>query len=83
MIVEHEVIEQIGDDPNGWLLSRVCDLIESLGKEPFLVLRGMYAEELIAFMDKDGKSLLEYRSAEILRNGERVESVWVASIYEG
>lgn len=80
MIVEHEVIEQIELDELGWLLKRVCDLIRSLDKEPFVVLNGMWRAGLIEFVSSNGAVCPDYEVQELLREGgENAEARVVAT----
>lgn len=68
MIVEHEVIEQVETEETGRSLSWVCDLIISLGRDkPFDVLRGMWRDGLLLFVNEHGVTLPDWKCEQLLR----------------
>lgn len=70
MIVEHEVIEQIEDEPLGRDVAWICELIQSLGRDdPFQVLRGMWQAGYVQFVDREAHALPKWKCAAFFRNG--------------
>lgn len=73
MIVEHEVIEQIEDEPNGRPFPWICDLVRSLGLgQPFVLLQGMWRAGYVALVDQEGQALADWKCSDFFR--ARVES---------
>jgi hypothetical protein len=69
MIVEIEVIEQIGDELDGWALARVRDLVRGLGRQDELVvLAGMWRGGHIAFFDEEGARCPDWQVSAFFRS---------------
>ena len=80
MIVEHEIIEQIEEEPAGWTLSRVCRLISELGRSDAMrVLEQMRAAGHIALLDETGVRLAAWRSEQVWRDGRGWSGTRVAA----
>lgn len=77
MIIEHEVIEQTEDNPNGRALPWVCDLIRSLGRpDPLIVVQAMVRAGYLTLADSNG-ALPAWRCAELFRLGSASEAIRV------
>ncbi len=84
MIVEHELIEQIECDEQGWAMDRVIDLLHSLGKpKPGVVLGAMLRAGYITMLDADGQVLPGWRCDEVLRIGTPSPDIKIASTPAG
>ena len=77
MIIEHEVIEQAEEEPNGRGLLWICDLIRRLGREdPMVVVQAMVGAGYLTLADATG-ALPGWRCAEIFRVGSASDSIRV------
>ena len=84
MIVEHEIIEQIEEEPNGRSLAWVCDLARRLGKDdPLRVLEAMVEAGLISLTDERGRPLEPWECSEIWRSHEESRAVHVIATSDG
>jgi hypothetical protein len=69
VIVEHEVIEQIEDEPEGRPLAWLCDLIRRLGRsDPLVVLQGMWRAGHVTLVDDTGRALPQWTCTELFRD---------------
>ena len=80
MIAEHEVIEQIEEEPLGRPLGWVCALLRSLGRdEPLLLIDGMLSGGYIRLLSSDSKPLPNWRWEQLLRTRVETADVLVAA----
>jgi hypothetical protein len=69
VIVEHEVIERIGEENRGRRLDWVCALMRQLGRDDsFVVLRGMWRAGYVTLADEAGQPLPDWRADELFRD---------------
>ena len=70
MILEHEIIEQIEEEPVGRSLEWCVEFATGLGcPEPWTTLRQMWRAGYIALADAEGQILPEWRIEEVWRAG--------------
>jgi hypothetical protein len=68
MIVEHEVIEQLEEEPIGRPIAWVCDLARRLGRsDPMTMLWRMWQAGYLAMADDAGHLLQTWQCDEIWR----------------
>ena len=68
VILQHEIIEQIADEPTGRPVGWVCDLLRGLGaSDPWPLLRGMWLQGYIAVVDGAGKPVQAWRCEQVWR----------------
>lgn len=71
MIIEHEIIEQIEEEPNGRPLAWVCALARQHGRTtPLLMLEQMWRAGSIALHDDEGQAIARWKCEEIWRLGQ-------------
>jgi hypothetical protein len=74
MIVEHEVIEQIEEELNGWPIERVCQLLCDLGSsDPFVLLRNMWRAGYLVVVDDSGRELQAWQCEQIWRDRDEAK----------
>lgn len=82
MIVEHEVITFVADEPRS--LAAVHGLIAELGRpEPMEVVRGLVRAGWVELCDPEGSALANWESAEVLRSCGARNDVFVLSTRAG
>ena len=68
MIREHEVIEQIEEEPNGRPFNWVSELLTHLGApDPLLVLQQMWRAGYLTLVDGSGQELKPWQCEQIWR----------------
>ncbi len=78
-VIEHEIIEQIEEEPQGRPLSWSCDYIRRLGRDdPLVVLQGMWRAGYVTLVDETGQVLPRWRCAELFREQRELGPVRVA-----
>ena len=84
MILEHDVIEQIEEDPLGKTFTWVGALIRSLSeKDPFTVLHRMWRAGYIEFVTDDGETIPPWRTAQIFGSKAEHQAVRIVATYRG
>ncbi len=84
MIAEHEIIEQIEEEPQGRPLTWLCDLIRRLGgDDPLVVLQGMWRAGYVTLVDEIGQVLPHWRCEEVFRDRRESGSVRVVATSHG
>ena len=84
MIVEHEIIEQIEDEPNGRALVWVCRLARQHGKDsPLRILEQMWRAGYVALHDDRGNPIASWQCEAIWRAGDESERVNVVATGSG
>src|SRR5262245_25411509 len=74
MIIEHEIIEQIEEEPNGRPLDWVCALARQHGKKtPLLMLEQIWRAGYVALRDAEGPAIPRWKCEEIFRLGQESE----------
>lgn len=84
MVVEHEVIEQVEEEPSGRPLPWVCDMLRRLGQtEPMNVLLGMWRGGFVTFGDDAGREMPAWACEAIFRVGDESPLVHVRATEAG
>jgi hypothetical protein len=74
VIIEHEIIEQIEEEPNGRPLAWVCALARQLGRQmPLVMLEKMLRAGYLALHDDGGHQIAPWKCEEIWRSGQEAE----------
>ena len=80
MIVEHEVIEQIEEEPNGRSIEWMCSFLRELGStDPLVLLHNMWRAGYLAVDDESGLELKSWQCEPIWRGSEEVQPRVVAT----
>ena len=66
MIIEHELLEQIADEPIDWSLARALEFVAG-HKEPWTVIVGLYRDGCVNLHDHAGEPLPMWRIATLFR----------------
>lgn len=78
MIVEHDLIEQIADEPHGRSLAWCTELLGQFGaREPWITIRQMYRAGHLRFTHADGTVLQPWQAEQVWRAGEPREDIAV------
>ena len=66
MIIEHELLEQIADEPIGWSLARALEFVAG-HKEPWTVIVALYRDGYVNLYDHAGEPLPTWRIDALFR----------------
>ncbi len=66
VIVEHEFLEQVAEANFDWSLDRCIEFLKGY-KDPWPVLRALYQDQCLEFVEENGDSLPAWKAEEIFR----------------